>query len=157
MRSIRQYPSSLKRIRDLIAICSQPEFVRSDLLRSALASHICVLQSGALEYAIKETISEFIDTRAHPEVARFSKAKIAEIQNANPEKIEQYIGLFNSEKTERLKALWADGEIRDHISSIIANRHRIAHGQNTTVTLHTVQSWQRSVERFVAFLEDEFR
>jgi len=51
--------------------------------------------------------------------------------------------------------MWAD-EIKDAIGSIVGNRHLIAHGRDTSLTLSRVSDWFQAVREFIIFLELEF-
>jgi len=47
-------------------------------------------------------------------------------------------------------------EIKDAIGSIVGNRHLIAHGRDTTLTISRVSEWLKRVRDFIAFLESKF-
>jgi len=65
-------------------------------------------------------------------VANYAEAEVAKLQNPRPEKIAQIVKEFDFAWEVRLDGYWS-GEIRDAASSIVANRHLIAHGSRSKV------------------------
>jgi hypothetical protein len=126
----------------------------SDFLSSQLAAHACILLSGAVESAIRELITEFAAKKSHPAVANYVKETLRTFSNANPDKLIALFKQFDHEWSERLEHLWADG-IKDHVGSVIGNRHLIAHGKNTTLTPNRVDEWRRSIVKLCNHLEGE--
>jgi hypothetical protein len=126
-----------------------------DYTRAHIANYACVLLCGLLETAIKERLSVHSEGMASPAVANFVKVQLDGFQNPNPEKIGQLVRSFDSAVADRLETFWSD-EIKDAIGSIVGNRHLIAHGRDTTLTLNRVLEWLRCVRKFILFLEKEF-
>jgi hypothetical protein len=136
----------LKRFRD-------PDF--DDYTRAHIANYACVLLSGLLETAIKEKLSMHCEAKATPAIANFVKSQLEKFQSPGPENITQLLNSFDPNVGDRLEILWAD-EIKDAIGSIVGNRHLIAHGRDTTLTLNRVTEWFNCARKFITFLEGEF-
>jgi hypothetical protein len=90
---IPEYKRGLARIDSLLEILKENH--EDDLLSNAVASHICVLQSGTLENLFKETMTAFIEKRCAPQVRNYSVKRLNELQNPNPEKIEKLFQDFD--------------------------------------------------------------
>jgi hypothetical protein len=108
-----------------------------------------------LETAIKERLSLYAECKASPVIANYVKNQLEGFQNPNPEKIWQLVKSFDAVMSDRLETFWSD-EIKDAIGSIVRNRHLIAHGRDTTLTLNRILEWLLRVREFIKFLEREF-
>ncbi len=47
-----------------------------------------------------------------------------------------------------------DGEIKDAVNSIVANRHNIAHGQDTRITVTNVKKWHMKSRKLIKIIEE---
>jgi len=126
-----------------------------DYTRAHIANYACVLLSGLLETAIRERLAMHCEAKASPTIANFVKSQLEKFQSPGPENITQLLNTFDPNVGDRLEVLWA-GEIKDAIGSIVGNRHLIAHGRDTTLTLNRVSEWFNSARKFINFLEGEF-
>ncbi len=127
-----------------------------DLLKQSVAAHVCILQSGLLENIIKESLKRFTERRAHPSVTRFVSIRLKELQNPKPDKIENLLSEFSPELKDDLKEFWCDNGIRDHVDSIVVNRHAIAHGRNYEVSMSRVRDWHQSIGKLIIFFNEKF-
>ena len=136
----------LKRVRD-------SEF--DDLLRSHLANYVCILLSGLLETAIREIISIHCESKTIPTISNFVKSRLEQFQNPDPERIANLLASFDPKLKERLENFWS-GEVKDAIGSIVGNRHLIAHGRDTSLTLSRVSDWFASTRRLIVFIQSVY-
>jgi hypothetical protein len=147
------YFSSDRKIEFLLRKFRDPAF--DDYTRAHIANYVCVLLSGLIETAIRERLSVYCDGKAIPAIANFVKSRLDRFQNPDPESIGQLIRSFDQAVGDRLEQAWT-GEIKDAIGSIVGNRHLIAHGRDTTLTLSRVSDWFKSARSFIDFIEREF-
>jgi RiboL-PSP-HEPN len=126
-----------------------------DYARAHIANYACVLLCGLLETAVRETLSLHSERAASPAVANYVRTQLVGFQNPNPEKIEQLVRSFDVALADQLEAFWS-GEIKDAIGSIVGNRHLVAHGRDTALTLNRIWEWLTSVRSFITFLETKF-
>jgi hypothetical protein len=147
------YFSSDSKIDYLLRKFRDPDF--DDYTRAHMANYLCVLLSGLLETAIRERLSLHCESRATPAIANFVKNRLEGFRNPDPESIARLIGSFDRTIADKLDVMWAD-EIKDAIGSIVGNRHLIAHGRDTSLTLSRVSDWFQAVREFIIFLELEF-
>jgi hypothetical protein len=126
------YHSAAQRIDYLLKKCRGPEF--DDYMQSHIASYACVLMSGLIENAIRDIIADHSERKATPQISNFVKSRLDRFQNPDPDSVSRLLASFDSGLADRLEAHW-NGEIKDAIGSIVGNRHLIAHGRNTTLTL----------------------
>jgi hypothetical protein len=147
------YFSANRKIEYLLKRFREPAF--DDYIRSQMANYVCVLLSGLIEASIREILSIHCEAKATPTIANFVKGRLERFQNPDPESIARLLGRFDQSVFQKLEPFWS-GEIRDAIGSIVGNRHLIAHGRDTSLTLNRVSEWFLSAQKFIAFLEREF-
>jgi RiboL-PSP-HEPN len=143
---IPQYQRTLARCDELMKRAANPDL--EGLVISATCQHICVLMAGALETAIKELLAGYCVAKSTPRVAAYSTKRISTFQNADPAKICEVIRQFDPKWSDDIEVFW-DEEIKDHIGSIVGNRHLIAHGRPTEVSLARIREWRRSLQKLI--------
>lgn len=127
-------------------------------LQGHLGKYVCVLASGFLENALADIFSEYVRTRAQPHVARFASNSLRKIQNPKASKFIDVVKGFNEEWADDLnRYLEEDNEKRKNaIDSIMSNRHLIAHGQSSSITLGRVKGFLSSSIEVIEFIETKF-
>lgn len=126
-----------------------------DYTQSHIANYACVLLSGLIENAIRDVISAHVEMKATPRISNYVKSQLDRFRNPDPDSVIRLLSSFDAALADRLEDRWS-GEIKDAVGSIVGNRHLIAHGRNTTLTLARVGEWFRSAKNLIAFLEAEF-
>lgn len=108
--------------------------------------------SGFIEQAIRDVYREYSD-RGDPRVASLASSLLdQQIQSPNAGSIIQLANRFDkvwgAELTEYL------GEERKAaIDGVVSNRHKIAHGEYTGISIDTITKWYELVKEVVAFVE----
>lgn len=106
----------------------------SDDLRSIISRYICVLASSYLEASLRETISEFIGSRASGSVVNFTDSHLRRIPNPSKQSIIDLVGRFGDRSRKEFEKAFNERQ-RAAIDSIRSNRNQIAHGPPTSVNL----------------------
>ena len=115
-------------------------------LQSHWAKYLCVLVAGFLEVSIRAIYSRHAHVNASPRVANFVEVRLRRIQNMNMETILQLTRSFSPEWAEQLEKE-TEGEHKDAIDSILANRHLIAHGESVEITYIRIKTYyERAIE-----------
>ena len=111
-------------------------------LQSHWGNYICVLAAGLLENSLKEVYGEFIrntttNAKESQAVARYATSRLEGIQNPKAERFIQTARAFNQEWGRELEdsLLRSNALLKNAIDSIMDNRHRIAHGKTTTISV----------------------
>lgn len=102
-------------------------------LQSHWARYLCVLVSGFLETSVRAIYSSYARTKAAPYVANYVEARLKDFQNPKMGKILELTRAFSAEWEDALRTA-TEGEPKDAVDSIVANRHRIAHGESVGIT-----------------------
>jgi hypothetical protein len=124
-----------------------------ELIRSHWARYLCVLVSGFLEVAVASLFDDFTDGCSAPQVTHYVSARLAGFQNPKMEKIIQLTQDFNPTWAETLRTR-TDGRIKDAVDSIVATRHKVAHGENVGITYARMRDYYNAAVECVEILED---
>jgi hypothetical protein len=118
-----------------------------------LARFLVVLTSGFLEKAIAHIYAEYAkEAGGSARIIRYAQRRLESFQNPNVEKILQLAGDLDPEWRGELEA-YLQGERKDHIDSVVANRHQIAHGENVGVTYRRASDYFKSADDVVTFID----
>ncbi len=144
-----------KRIENLIH--KAKTFEPDDELRSHLAKYICVLSSGFIENAIYLTFSDIAHKSCPPSVVlTYTKGQLYKIQNTNSEKIKEITKSFNPDWWENgLKEFLQNDNRSSAINYILKDRHNIAHGRDSDITIDKLEDYLKKTIEVVKYLEDE--
>ena len=142
----RNISRQIQRLRDLIK--KTDEATAGNLeLQAHWARYLCVLSSGLLENALVETYSSYVTSKAIPQIAGFASAALSIIQNPKTQKFLEVAGRFDANWRDELELFVAADGRKEAIDSIIANRHLIAHGVDSGITLARLKEYlNRSIE-----------
>lgn len=108
------------------------------------AKYLCVLVSGFFENAIVALILHYVEQRSAPEITGFVERQLDRWTNPNAEKIATLFGFFNPEWRATLEAYLVD-ERKDSINSLVALRHKIAHGESVGTSLSQVRAHYKAI------------
>jgi len=145
-----QHETEIQRLSDML---SKLHAGSLDPQHSAQLSQLaCVQLSGILEVLIRQSLGEYTKKRSSPQVTAFALKQLERFQNPNPEKILQLFESFDREWKVQIEEFWSD-EIKDAIGSIVANRHLIAHGRPSDVSVVRVRDWLKCTQRFAEFIK----
>lgn len=122
-------------------------------LTSDLAKYITVLSAGLIENTMEEVVLEygrqFRDTRMDTYLA----GRMRSFNNPQRNRILDVLSSFDGNWGLRAKAFLAVNATHTvALESIMSNRHQIAHGGFSGVTLGDIRRWLLDVEPIVQFL-----
>lgn len=130
------------------------EFSEDLELQSHWAGYLCVRVSGFIETSVHSILSDYARKMSAPSVANYVESRLSSFQSPNMERILQLLRAFNSSWADQLKSS-TNGELKDAIDSIKANRDLIAHGENIGITYITIRSYYQNTLRVVELIEDQ--
>jgi hypothetical protein len=150
----QQLNRQLQKIRSLID--KTTEASRQDLeLQAHWGRYLCVLVAGFLENAIAEIYTDFVNSAASEPVASFASLTLGRIQNPNSQRFLDTARSFKQSWADDLEKFLMEQGRKEAIDSIIANRHAIAHGRDSGITVvRVVQFLDRCVE-VIEFIEGQ--
>lgn len=115
------------------------------------AKYLCVLVSGFFENAIVALVLHYAQQRSAPEIAAFVERQLDRWTNPNAEKITTLFGIFKPDWRTAIEAYLVD-ERKDSVNSLVALRHKIAHGESVGTSLFQVKAHYNVILEVVDFL-----
>jgi len=123
--------------------------------QSHWAKYLCVLSAGFLENAIQELYGLYCSKCANPNVASFTKKALARIQNPKAEAFLEVAGSFKKKWGDDLEKFIDNEGRKEAINSIMSNRHRIAHGKDTSISLVRIKEYLSKSVGVIEFIEGQ--
>jgi len=123
-------------------------------LQSHWAKYLCVLVSGFLETSAREIYGQYSQDKAAPNVANYVIRRLDGFQNPNMSKIISLTNSFNKEWGDSLKEQ-TEGELKNAIDSICANRNLIAHGRDSGITYARINDWYQDAIEVIELIEKQ--
>jgi hypothetical protein len=120
----------------------------SDLeLQSHWAKYLCILGAGLLENALQAIFIDYVERCANPPVAHFACEELRALLNPKTQRFIETTRAFRADWAAQLEVFVETDGRKDAIDSIMALRHKIAHGKDVGVTVSRVTSYlEKSVE-----------
>ena len=119
------------------------------------AKYICVLSAGFLENALQEVYSVFVKSASSEPVQNYAISRLSKIKNPKTGRFIEVAQSFKKAWGAELEAFVNEDGRREAIDSIIQNRHQIAHGQNSGVTVARVREYLDKSVRVIEFIEKQ--
>lgn len=147
----KQSQKILKLIQD-----SENTFEEDDEMRSHIAKYVCILCSGFLENAIHTIYTSYIkkETTSNS-VVSFTTITLNKILNPNSSKFREIAKSFKAEWEEPLKNFLEDEERSSALNYIIKDRHKIAHGKDSDITLIRIKEYHNKTVEVIKYLENQ--
>ena len=119
------------------------------------AKYLCVLSAGFLENALREIYRNYCDRSSSPNVARFMSKVLQKVYNPKASRFLEIAGRFQGSWRESLKQFMEVNGRNYAIDSIMENRHQIAHGKDSGITLVRVKEYLAKSIEVVEFIEKQ--
>ncbi|WP_354678218.1 HEPN domain-containing protein [Cupriavidus plantarum] len=126
---------------------TDPEF------QADFAKYLCVLVSGYLESALCALLLGFAQARSAGDVSSFVERQLGPWTNPKAEKIIDLFGSFNQDWRVNLTAYLVD-QRKDSLNSLVALRHKIAHGESVGTSLSQIKSHYRIANEVIDHVAD---
>ena len=123
-------------------------------IQSHWARYLCVLVSGFLETSIHAIYSQYAKAKAAPNVANYVQRRLRRFQNPKMGAILELTGAFSSHWESALKN-WAEGDLKDAVDSIVANRNNIAHGRDVGITYTRIKDYYERAVKVIEFMDNQ--
>jgi hypothetical protein len=118
--------------------------------------YICILAAGFLENAIGEVYQELVSKSSSPFVSNYTLRSLEKLQNPKASRFVEVASSFKREWGSDLEAfLNANSNVREAIDSIMNNRHLIAHGKNTSISVVKMKEYLASAVKLIEFIEGQ--
>ena len=124
-------------------------------VQSHWAKYLCVLSAGFLENAIKDLYGNYCSKCANQYVANFAVKSLDRIQNPKADAFLKTAGSFNSIWKDALEKFIEDEGRKEAINSIMSNRHLIAHGKDSNISLVRIKEYLSKSIEVIEYIEDQ--
>ena len=116
------------------------------------AKYLCVLVSGFFENALVALLLDYAERRSAPEVVSFVDRQLDRWTSPKAEKIIELFGAFSPDWRDALSNYLVD-ERKDSINSLVALRHKVAHGDSVGTSLSQVRAHYKAILEVVEHVE----
>ena len=123
-------------------------------LQSHWAKYLCVLVSGFLETSVRAIYGQYTQRKAASNIANYVISRLDGFQNPKMAKIINLTNSFNLEWGDSLREK-TEGELKNAIDSICANRNLIAHGRDSGITYARINDWYQDAIEVVELIEKQ--
>lgn len=124
-------------------------------LQSHWARYLCVLVAGFLENAISEVYSSYVQKCSNAQVANYVEAVLGRIQNPKAQKFLETARSFNRDWELNLNDYIEQNGRKDAIDSVMTNRHLIAHGKDSGITLARLDQYFKKGVEVIDYIEGQ--
>lgn len=121
-------------------------------MRSEWVQYLCVRTSGFLEEAVRVTLEDYAEEQSHPFVSNYVSSQLRYFSNPKTGRIVSIIRSFHPDWGDRFETEM-QGELKDAVNSIVANRHQIAHGQSVSLSYIRMKDFYTRAYRAVRVLQ----
>lgn len=131
-------------------------FEEDDEMRSHIAKYVCILCSGFLENAIHSIYANYVkrETTSYSLIS-FATITLNKIQNPNSEKFRDIAKSFKTEWEPMLNSFLQNEERSSALNYIIKDRHKIAHGKDSDITLARIREYHKKTVEVIEYLENQ--
>jgi hypothetical protein len=149
----RELSRQIQRLSDLF---KKARTYSSDLeLQAHWARYLCVLSAGLLENAVPELYSAFAAKKASPAIARYVSRSLDRVRTPKSGRFIEIAGQFNEAWQIELDAFLDQHGRREAIDAIVNNRHLIAHGGQSNITLVALEDYYKKTLTILDFIEGQ--
>lgn len=149
---VRQHAS----IRQLIKRAGHDPSTKNLEMLSHWGKYSCVLCSGFVESIVRTIYGEYLRKKAGTsQVARYASRHIESVQNPKAGKLIEIATAFDPLWGKSLEAFLDDQFRGDAINAVMTNRHLIAHGRNSSITLAQVELYLGKSVEVASFIEGQ--
>lgn len=143
----------IQKIKDLVARTSLAS--AGDIeIQSHWAKYICILSAGLLENALTEIYVEYAQGAASEAVAVYVRSSVSKVQNPTTQKYVEIASTFKKEWGEELLDFANKDGRKEAVDSIMSNRHKIAHGKSSDISMARVKEYLRKSIDLIEFVEE---
>lgn len=112
-------------------------------LHADLARYLCTRTAGFVEKAVATMAIAHANGRSSPTVTRYVEKRTQRLQNLNKKKLLDFVRDFSPVWALELEQSFQDE--METVNTVVLNRHLIAHGGNSDISLVRMREYRDSV------------
>ena len=113
-----------------------------------LSKYLCILLSGYFEKILVHKIVLFSTKKSSPEIQKFITEECRHLTNFTIGKLEDFLRKFKTSWIDDLKKWDNYDTFSNTLGTIYKNRNNIAHGENSTVSMKTLEESYTTFKSF---------
>lgn len=117
-------------------------------LKAEWAKYLCVRTSGLIEEAVRIVLEDYSEERSEARVSNYVSKELEYFSNPKTGKIVALLRNFDRDWGQMLEDEM-EGELKEAVNSIVANRHLIAHGQDVNLSFVQMQDFHQRALRAI--------
>lgn len=143
-------------LRQLIKRVGHEPTTRAIEMQGHWAKYICVLSAGYVENSVRDIYGHYIRKNSYSSaVVKYAVSQLEGVQNPRPEKLVKIANSFDKKWGSDLQDYLSIDFRADAVNSIMSNRHLIAHGRNSNITVGQISSYLNKVIEISEFMENQ--
>ena len=124
-------------------------------LQNEWATYLCIVSAGLIENALHEIYTDYVKQSSSGPVTRFALCAFNKISNPKTKTFVEVARIGKEEWARDLENYVGEKGRKEAIDTIMNNRHQIAHGKNSSITVSQINDYlKRSVE-VLDFIEQQ--
>lgn len=126
-----------------------------DEVRAHLTQYLCVRASGYVEFSVKTILREYVKSRTSgsgPHILNYVNSQLKRTLSPRRSEVLKLIGNFSSDWKEIISDEIKE-ELETSLTSIVANRNNIAHGEDVTLSLNDMKIHFQNAKKVVEIID----
>lgn len=141
-------------LRQLIKRVGHDPSTRSLDMQGHWARYVCVLMAGYVENSVRDIYGQYVRKNSYSApVIRYATKQLDGVQNPRPDKLIRIAASFDPSWGRDLEAHLYENYRSDAVNAIMSNRHLIAHGRSSNVTVGQMRLYLNKVIEVSDFME----
>lgn len=141
-------------LRHLIKRVGHDPSTRALEMQSHWARYICVLSAGYVENTIRDIYGQYVHKNSYSApVIRYATKQLDGVQNPRPDRLVKIAASFDPVWGRDLETHLTQNFRSDAVNAIMSNRHLIAHGRSSNITVSQISLYLGKVVEIAEFME----
>ena len=141
-------------LRQLIKRVGHDPSTRSLDMQGHWARYVCVLTAGFVENTVRDIYGQYVRKHSYSNpVIRYTLQQLESVQNPRPDRLVKIATAFDPSWGRGLESHLAQEFRSDAVNAIMSNRHLIAHGRSSGITVGQISLYLGKVIEVGEFME----
>ena len=141
-------------LRQLIKRVGHDPSTRALDMQGHWARYVCVLTAGYVETSVRDIYGQYVRKNSYSApVIKYATKQLDGVQNPRPERLVKIASAFDASWGRDLEAYLFQDFRSDALNAIMSNRHLIAHGRSSNVTVGQMSLYLTKVIEISEFME----
>ncbi|WP_156952541.1 HEPN domain-containing protein [Microvirgula aerodenitrificans] len=117
--------------------------------------YACIACAGYIEVALRLVLTSHVQNKATREICSYVVRDLDSIQNPKAEKFINTLRYFSDEWGREMDSFFlGNQQVKSAIDSLMSNRHLIAHGRTSSISLARVTEYFSEANKAIDFIDE---